>query len=220
MDNSALVVCDEDRTILHLDLSTRGTIGRYAVKKRSRGVAVNHFTNIAAVVDDKTDSLTLIPLPNPLPKINSITPDTAFRGAGPTEIMIEGSGFVKTAVVSTLHTEFIDNRHLQVTIPKDLLAAAGAYQIVVTNPPPGGGYSNPVDLRINNPAPALNVLDPAEAPAGTPGLMATVYGTGFFDGETTYFIDGLPRTFNQIGAMKLQVPLTPADLEVGKYLAI
>ena len=220
LNNSALVVCDEDRTILHLDLSTRGIIGRHAVKKRSRGVAVNHFTNIAAVVDDKTDSLTLLQLPNPLPKINSIIPDTVFRGAGPIGIMIEGSGFVKTAAVSTLHTEFIDNRHLQVTIPKDLLAAAGAYQIVVTNPPPQGGSSNPVDLRIDNPVPALSVLDPAEAMAGTLGLMATIYGTGFFDGETTYFIDGLPRTFNQIGAMKLEVPLTPADLDVGKYLAI
>ncbi|HLA04657.1 MAG TPA: beta-propeller fold lactonase family protein, partial [Syntrophales bacterium] len=220
LDNSALVVCDEDRTILHIDLSTRGIINSYAFNKLSRGIAINHFTNIAAVVDDKTDSLTLIPLPNPLPKINSITPDTAFRGAGSIEIMIEGSGFVKTAVVSTLHTEFIDNHHLEVTIPKDLLATTGTYQIVVTNPSPRGGSSNPVDLRIDNPAPALSVLDPAEAPAGTPGLLATVYGTGFFDGETTYFIDGMPRTFNRIGAMKLEVPLTPADLDVGKYLAI
>ncbi|MHB8859985.1 MAG: NHL domain-containing protein [Thermoleophilia bacterium] len=220
LDNSALVLCDKDRTILHIDLSTRGIIGRYPFEKQSRGVAVNHFTNIAAALDDKNDSLTLIQLPNPPPTINSITPDAAYRGTGPIRIMIEGAGFVKTSVVSPLSIEFIDNHHLEAIIPKELLVNAGTYQVVVTNPPPRGGTSNALDLRIDNPAPALNVLDPTETMAGTPGLLATLYGTGFFDGETSYFINGIPWSFTRLGEMTLQVPFAPSDLDVGKYLAI
>ena len=162
----------------------------------------------------------MIQLPNPLPKINSVTPDTAFRGNGPIGIMIEGSGFITTTAVSTLHTKFIDNHHLEVTIPKNILAKTGAYQIVISNPLPQGGSSNPVDLRINNPVPALSVLDPAEAMAGTSGLIATIYGTGFFEDATTYYINDIPRTFTQTDAMKLQIQLTSSDLEVGKYLEI
>ena len=75
-------------------LSGHRIIGRYALNKRARGVAVNHFTNIAAIVDDKTDSLNLIQLPNPIPKIIDLVPDTVFRGNGPTSVMIEGSGFI------------------------------------------------------------------------------------------------------------------------------
>jgi RHS repeat-associated protein len=218
LDNSALVICDEARSLLHIDLSTRGIIDRYALNKRSWGVAVNQYTNMAVVVDDKTDSVSLMQLPNPLPQINSITPSTVFRGSGPVEIMIEGSGFITTSAVSSLQTDFIDNHHLKAIFPKDLLTNTGSYELFVTNPPPRGGASNSVDLRIDNPTPALNVLDPAEAMAGTPGLIATVYGTGFLNDITTYYVNDIPRAATMIGPLKIQIPLTPLDLEIGRYL--
>jgi RHS repeat-associated protein len=218
LDNSALVICDEARSLLYVDLSTRGIIDRYALNKRSQGVAVNQFTNVAVVVDDKTDSISLMQLPNPLPQVNSITPGTVFRGSGPIEIMIEGSGFIKTSTVSSLQTDFTDNHHLKVTFPKDLLTNTGIYQLAVTNPPPRGGASNSVDLRIDNPTPVLNVLDPAEATAGTPGLIATVHGTGFLNDITTYYVNDIPRAATMIGPLKTQVQLTPLDLEVGRRL--
>ena len=80
LDNSALVLCDRDRSLLLVDLNTNTVIESYTLNKRARGVAVNNFTNIAGVIDDRTDSLTLYQLPNPIPEIASISPGTLFVG--------------------------------------------------------------------------------------------------------------------------------------------
>jgi YVTN family beta-propeller protein len=148
LDNSALVLCDRDRSLLLIDLNTNTIIESYTLNKRARGVAINNFTNIAAVIDDKTDSLTLYQLPNPVPDITSINPDTLTRRIGETKVMIEGSGFIKTSTVSSLNLNLLDNHHLEVTIPASLLTQAGAYQLTVTNPPPDGGSSNSLNLQI------------------------------------------------------------------------
>ncbi len=190
-------------------------------------MAVNNFTNIAAVVDDKTDSLTLIQLPNPLPQIISINPPTLYRGSDDTTLTIEGSGFIKSSSVSfrlqtsgySLQTFFIDNHNLKIEIPESLLTRAGTYQITVTNPTPEGGTSNPVNLQINNPVPSIAMISPSETMAGTPSLILTVYGTGFFD-DTTVYINGTVRPFTLISQTKIQIELTASDLEVGAYIQV
>ncbi|MBN1664483.1 MAG: fibronectin type III domain-containing protein [Deltaproteobacteria bacterium] len=63
LDDRVLVVCDEDRLLYLIDMNTGGVIQTYALNKLPRGVAVNTQTNVAAVPDDKTDSLTIIQLP-------------------------------------------------------------------------------------------------------------------------------------------------------------
>ena len=132
--------------------------------------------------------------------------------------MVEGSGFITTSTVSSFQTDFIDNYHIKAILPKDLLTNTGSHELFVTNPPPRGGVSNSVNLQIDNPTPTLNMLDPAEAMAGTPGLIATLYGTGFLNGITTYTINDIPRVCHDRGPMKIQVQLTPLDLETGGYL--
>jgi len=117
LDNRALVICDEDRVLQLIALNTpsplpfplegEGWVGgkvikTYSLNKLPKRVAVNNFTNIAAVVDDKTDSLTLIQLPNPVPEIISINPDTLVRGSSETTVTIQGSGFIKSSSVSFL----------------------------------------------------------------------------------------------------------------------
>jgi YVTN family beta-propeller protein len=236
LDNRALVVCDEERRLLLIDLTPllfppyqggiEGGVKSYSLNKLPKGVAVNNFTNIASVVDDKTDSLTLIQLPNPVPQIISINPDILLRGSKATTINIEGSGFIKTSSISLLTPTpypltpvFIDNHNLEITIPEELLKKVGTYRITVTNPAPEGGTSNPVNLQINNPIPSISMLDPSQTMAGTLGLTLTAYGTGFFD-DTMVYINGIPRPFTLISQTKLQVELTASDLEVGAYIQV
>ena len=106
LDNRALVICDEDRALQLIDLNTNTIIKNYSLNKLPKGVAVNNFTNIAAVADDKTDSLTLIQLPNPVPQITSINPDTLLRGSKASTINIEGSKFIKSSLVSLKTSDF------------------------------------------------------------------------------------------------------------------
>ena len=225
LDNRALVICDKDRSLLLIDLDTRAIIQIYPLNKKPRAVAINNFTNIAGIVDDKTDSLTLIQLPNPVPEIKSVSPDTLLRGTSSTKLVIEGYGFIKSSFVKLtnanyeLTTVFIDNYSLEVEIPAELLTEAGTYQITVTNPSPDGGTSNPVSIQINNPFPTISTFAPLEAIAGTPGLILTSYGTGFFD-DTTVYINGISRPFTLISQTEIQIELTAEDLEFGKYLEV
>jgi YVTN family beta-propeller protein len=224
LDNRALVICDEDRTLLLIDLETNSIIQTYFLNKLPRGVAVNNFTNIAAVTDDKTDSLTLIQLPNPVPQIEATTPNAILRGSKSTDITIEGSGFIKSSVVSfqgiasqALPAGFIDNHSFRAAIPEELLQKAGTYHISVTNPSPEGGESNSAILNINNPVPSIFMLEPTEAIAGTQGLTLTLYGTGIFDDTEVYFGD-IKKQIVFINNAKLQIYLTPEDLKTsGQY---
>jgi hypothetical protein len=121
--------------------------------------------------------------------------------------------------VSGFDSDFIDNHHLEVTLPGSLINKAGTYHLVVINPPPEGGPSNPVDLKIVNPKPALSELKPSEAMAGSAELTLTVYGSGFFE-DTLVSINGTTRGFTLTDQTKLEIPLTEKDLEVGGYLQV
>ena len=219
LDNRALVVCDEDRTMLLVDPGNNSILKVYALNKLPRGVAVNNLTNVTAIADDKTDSLTLIQLPNPIPQIASINPNNILRGSKSSNITIAGAGFIKSSFVSfqnitsqALQTDFIDNHSLRAAIPEELLQKSGTYQIAVTNPSPEGGESNSVILNINNPLPSIFMLEPAEAIAGTQGLTLTLYGTGIFDDTEVYF-GSIKKPITYINSTKLQIYLTPEDLK-------
>ena len=235
LNNSALVICDKEALLLLIDLNTNAVFQSYSINRQARGVAVNNFTNIAGVIDDSTDSLTLIQLPaiielpNPVPAITSISPNTILRGTAST-ITIEGSGFVRSSSAFirisasdySLSTIFIDNHYLQAEIPKDLLISAGTFQIVVTNPPVtggDGGTSNAANIQVNNPAPAISSIDPLETIAGTTSLNLTVYGSGFFN-DTTFYINGAARPFTLVSQTKIQIGLTATDLEAGTHLIV
>ena len=235
LNNSALVLCDKEAILLLINLNSNIVVNSFSVNRQARGVAVNNFSNIAGVVDVSTDSLTLIQLPtvielpNPVPAITSISPNTVLRGTTAT-ITIAGSGFVKSSSAFLqlatgsyqLTTIFMDNHYLQAEIPKDLLASAGTFQIFVTNPPVtggDGGTSNAVNIQVNNPSPTISMLDPLETTAGTTSLNLTVYGTGFFN-DTTFYINGAARPFTLISPTKIQIGLTATDLAVGGSLKI
>lgn len=221
LDNRALVICDEDRSLLLIDLDMGAIIQRYALNRLPKGVAVNNFTNIAAITDDNTDSLTLIQLPNPLPEITSMTPAIAQRGSGELQISIEGDKFIRTTKVffenHLLDSTFVDNRRLNVMIPPKLLLKAGTFKISATNPAPEGGISEGMNFTINNPVPTITAIEPAEAIAGTQGFTLNIHGVGFFDDTEIYFGE-VKKSATYINNSKLQMELTSEDLRThGKY---
>lgn len=220
LDNSILVICDNDRILFFIDLNANTILKKYALKKLPKGVAVNNFTNIAGTVDENTDSLMLIQLPNPVPEIISITPNNTQRESSEIKIHIDGDKFITSSITYfndlSLNTTFTDNKHIQATIPKEMLSKANIFPVTVANPQPEGGVSNSIDFTVNNPIPSITVLDPALVVAGTQNLTLNIYGAGFFDNTEVYFgkVKKLPT---YISNTKLQIELTSEDLKTAGY---
>lgn len=221
LDNHALVICDEDRKLLLIDLDTRTIINEYPLNKLPRGVAVNNFTNIAGIVNDKTNSLTLIQLPNPVPEIRSIVPDSTDRGDSEIVITIKGKKFIASSIAyvndQPLTTRFIDNGQIQATIPMEILSNAGIFSITVYNPQPEGGNSNNVDFTVINPVPFITSLYPAETIAGAESLVLNIYGYKFFY-DTEIYLAGFKKPVDFINDTKLQIELASEELKIpGQY---
>jgi YVTN family beta-propeller protein len=223
LDNHALVICDEERRLLLIDLDTRTIIKEYLLNKLPRGVAVNNFTNIAGIVDDKTDSLTLIKLPNPVPEIRSIVPDSTSRGDSEIVITIKGKKFIASSVAylndQPLTTKFIDNGQIKATIPIEILTNAGIFSITAYNPQPEGGTSNTVGFTVINPVPSIASLDPAETIAGAESLVLNIYGFNFFN-DTEIYLAGIKKPTDFINNTKLQIELTSEELEIPRQYEI
>ncbi len=91
------------------------------------------------------------PPPNPVPAISSITPPNANAGGAGLTLTVNGSNFVSSSAVAWNGTNLAttgNSTQLTATIQAADLAAAGAVQITVVNPSPGGGTSNPVAFLI------------------------------------------------------------------------
>ncbi len=92
----------------------------------------------------------------PLPSLQQpLSPTTAPPGGtGPT-LTLHGTGFTSGSSVlwngSGLATTYVSATQLSAAVPSANIVAAGTAQVVVTNPAPGGGASNPQTFQITNP---------------------------------------------------------------------
>jgi len=188
LDNRALVICEEpvkgaccgDITLLLIDLNTDTIVNEYLINHMSKAVAINPYTNMAGIVDSKTNSLTLIQLPNPIPEINSINPTAVSTGGPDFTLTLTGDNFIETSIVSfnnqQFPTTFISETQIESIIPSEAIEIAGNYPVTVINPAPGGGESKAVMLTVTT---GIRAIPGAFPTSGTAPL--TVYFTT--DGE-------------------------------------
>jgi len=95
---------------------------------------------------------------NPIPSISSLAPSSLTASAarrqtrGAVVLTVTGSDFIDGSVVrwngSDRPTRFINSKELQADIPLDNLERAGAVQVTVFNPDPGGGTSESATFII------------------------------------------------------------------------
>nr|TFG52031.1 MAG: hypothetical protein E4H34_05600 [Hyphomicrobiales bacterium] len=80
------------------------------------------------------------PALNPTPGIESFAPYVVHRGSNDTVVTITGFNFVKESVAyfkgTPVPTRVVSRTEIQATIPQDLLAAAGFFELVVKNREP------------------------------------------------------------------------------------
>ena len=89
---------------------------------------------------------------NPLPTLISISPSQVLAGSGGFALAVTGSGFLPSSTVlwngNALSTTYNSATSLTAQIPTGLVANAGASNITVANPAPGGGTSNALPLQV------------------------------------------------------------------------
>jgi len=167
----------------------------------------------AVVTCVKTGTIT-ITNNNPLPALTSINPDNKLVNSAAFTLTVNGSGFISSSVVrwngQNRTTTFVSATQLTASIPASDLTSAGAAQVTVFNPAPGGGSSNAVAFNVTacpQPVPALSGIIPNSILAGFGAFALTVNGSGFDQNSKVRWNDQeLQTTFGGATQLAAQVP--------------
>lgn len=126
---------------------------------------------------------TIKPVTSPVPAISSIQPTGTAVGGNGLSVVVKGSNFVPTSVVTwngqNLSTTYVNANEVYGGVTSTLLQTPGTVQIAVLNPPPGGGLSLTVPFNVNNPPPVIDTISPTSSIADAPDFTLTVNGLGF-----------------------------------------
>jgi len=165
-------------------------------------------------------TFTINPITSPVPLITSLSPSSVLAGGNTSQITVTGSNFVSLSTIaingSNRTTTFNSPTTLTASLEPDDLNASGNLQIVVVNPPPGGGSSNPLTLVITNPVPSISSVSPAavQASSATTNQTMTVTGKSFVP-NSFIEINGVARATVFSSNSSLTATLTPGDVATG-----
>ena len=145
------------------------------------------------------------------PRIVSIAPDSADKGAAPFDMTVQGSGFEGTSIVfidgQAAITEFIDPGQLVARVSASVTGASGPHTVQVRNE--GGNRSNSVTLTIVPPAPILRSIVPRVVFLGSGTITMFLAGLNFGPGAAV-LIDGTPISTTFISAADLRATVPPS----------
>ncbi len=143
------------------------------------------------------------------PRITSIAPDSANKGAPPFDMAVLGSGFEGTSTVlidgQAVATAFVAADHLVAQVPASVTATSGPHPVQVRNE--GGNRSNSVTLTIIPPAPIVSSITPKVVIVGSGAFTMFLTGLNFAPGAVV-LIDGTPvaTTFISVVDLRATVP--------------
>ncbi len=186
------------------------------------------YGTATAIVAGPVATLTVA---NPTPQVTWLLPsNTAPGGAGFT-LTVNGANFTSGATVLwngvARTTTFQSSTQVQAAIAAADIASAGAAQITVTNPSPGGGTSSALSFMISFAAgPAITAAGVVNAASYTTtlagGMIASIFGAGFSTsavsapsvplpttlGGATVLVDGIPAPLFYVsgGQINFQIP--------------
>jgi hypothetical protein len=153
---------------------------------------------------------------HPAPELTSISPPVIPVGQDSQTVRLLGSGFRDDSRVSLNGQLWAFRRisagELQIVLRAADLDEVADYFVHIQNNGPGGGVTSG-RLLVQNPAPVIESLSPAQAAAGQESLVVRVSGTGFQPGSVVRF-QGEARETRFVSAAALDVVLTEADVAV------
>lgn len=158
---------------------------------------------------------------NPNVTITQLAPSVLQVGDPATDLLLAGVGFVPASTVlangQALPTTYVSPSSLRARFSNTALAAN--LSVVVSNPPPGGGMSDPVQLSVVNPLPVLTSLSTSLVPAGSGDTQLTLTGSSFVP-MSTVTAGGQPVATSVTSPTRLTVIVPARMLATGGFLAM
>jgi hypothetical protein len=151
------------------------------------------------------------PANNPAPTITSISPTGVPAGSPSQTLTVTGTGYISSTAGTlngaALQTTYVSATSLQAVVPASALAAGQVANLVLSNPSPGGGSSDPSSFSIMSPTPAVTGLSPRSVPQGVPATI-TVNGSGF-EANSVVMCNGAARPITFVNGTTLQARRHP-----------
>jgi hypothetical protein len=148
---------------------------------------------------------------NPVPFIDSLSPEAAQAGGGAFTLTVSGAGFVENSVVrwngENRPTTRVSSTQLGADIPATDIAVTGAAEVTVFTPAPGGGVSNmePFSITADDPQIETTVTFDDPVPPGASGDLLTGvfegidFGTGRWRWEGAFGVNATNHIFFDSG---------------------
>ncbi len=173
----------------------------------------------------------------PKPQLVSVTPDTVvltnagIRVSMDGPVVLRGSGFSLSAILRWTELATNESRLLLVASASDSMIAtqvgagllsnrAGRYRVAVSEPTPGGGVSQSIDIETIYAPPVVTGVEPASLQHGVDTTIV-VLGSNFAPVTTaTWNGDPRPTQFQFVNnRLALAITLTASDVAVpGEYM--
>lgn len=167
---------------------------------------------------------TITPPPTPVPQITSISPSGVLAGGSAFQLLITGSNFVGSSLVTVngdnRAATVLNSTSIEVQIQTYDIAAAGTVQIAVVNPvgtsAGPGGSSAPVSLIVNNPVPTISSMSPDTFAAGTTASTPVSISGFSMVPNSVIEIDGAPPTSGTVFGSSTSIA---TNLTAGDFVA-
>ena len=209
------------------------------------GLAIDEENQAAVVANFGSNNVTLIRIPNPLPRIENVSPKTFPVGMEDVTLTITGSGFVPASVVTlnnvTLPTAFVSTTQLKAEIPtaifdqilhmnalqpnsgKALLAGQTdppRFKIGVSNPEPGGGDSpdpaDPSSTQLEPQNPVPVLISISPTEiTAGSGSFTVTLNGNNFNGSSIIHLGGIQHLPSALSLTSLSVDLPIDELPTG-----
>ena len=187
------------------------------------------FLNNTYEFSTKSPAVTVVPAPNPVPVVTSLTPNHASTGGPSFTLTVIGTDFKSSSVVrwngANRTTTYTSATELRASIDAADVASPGTASVSVFTPEPGGGTSGTLSFTID-PPPSLSVNLTSVA-GGAPVTVTLINGYG---GSTDWIglystgaSDASYRTWTYVGTgvttrnWTTNMPTTPGTYEFRLY---
>lgn len=152
----------------------------------------------------------------PVPQLESISPETKCVGDPAFTMTLSGTGFTPFSSVmfddEELIFTYINSTTLQVNITRIYMLEPRQFEIVISNPLPGGGMSAPISFDVVVvQSLSISKITPAVKYAGERGFLMKVIGENFTP-STVGKIDGNIRPTTYLSSTEIIVSILDLDI--------